>query len=166
MGLAAGVGIILTACAPKSYHTDSLQVPAAGAGQSASGWVGGEARFVWPLQGNMVVPFGAKEDNVSTKGIVIAAREGEPVIAAETGRVTFLSEKMKGYGRTIILEHAAEYSTVYARLAKILVKSGDWVRQGQEIAVVGSAGRGGSPQLYFEIRRRARAENPIPHLSR
>ena len=106
------------------------------------------------------MPFGGKEDGVSSKGIVIESKEGERVLAAEDGRVVLVDEKLKGYGKTIIIEHANNLSTVYARNATILVQVGESVKRGDLIAKVGRAGRGFSPQLYFEIRKKAKAEDP------
>lgn len=102
---------------------------------------------------------------MTVKGILIRAREGELVGAAAEGNVAFVDQNLPGYGKTIIIEHSGEYSSVYARNAEILVKVGQRVRQGEPIAKAGNKGKGGSPQLYFEIRRRSRAEDPLSYLT-
>ena len=112
----------------------------------------------------MIVPFGAKEDRVSLKGIVIESKEGDRVVAAGDGRVILIDEKLKGYGKTIIIEHSGNFSTVYARNSEILVALGQWVRRGEPIAKIGRMGKGVSPQLYFEIRKRMKAEDPRYYL--
>ena len=122
--------------------------------------------FAWPLKGQVVISFGEKEEKVSAKGIVIRPREGGLVLAARDGRVSFVDERLKGYGRTVIIEHTLEFSTVYARNSEILVKSGQWVLQGEPIARVGDKGKNAVPQLYFEVRRNARAEDPLLYLPR
>jgi septal ring factor EnvC (AmiA/AmiB activator) len=136
----------------------------------SSAWVGRgldqaySQSFVWPLRGELTVPYGGQEESVAIKGIVIQGKEGENVVAAQDGRVSFVDEKLKGYGKTIILEHTQDLSTVYARNSEILVTPGQRVRQGEPIARVGRAGRGSVPQLYFEVRRKARPENPAQYL--
>ena len=92
--------------------------------------------------------------------------EGEKVRAAQAGRVILVDEKLKGYGKTIIMEHASDFSTTYARNSEILVHVGQWVRRGDPIAVIGRAAQGESPQLYFEIRKQAKAEDPKNYLPR
>ena len=159
--------IFLTGCADKEYHNrvSSVPPPPAGGLQCAQGFESSlYQNFIWPIRGNVVVPFGSKEDGVSIKGIVIESQEGQSVVAARDGRVSFVDEKLKGYGKTVILEHAGGYSTVYARNSEICVTLGQQVRQGEVIAKVGRAGRGNLPQLYFELRRKTRAENPVSYL--
>ena len=67
---------------------------------------------------------------------------------------------MRGYGKTVVLEHAEGYSTVYARSSQVLVAVGERVRRGQAIARVGGAGKGASPQLYFEVRQDTQPLDP------
>ncbi len=122
------------------------------------------ARFEWPLKGRVLIPYGGKEDGVTSKGIVIEAQEQSVVLAAEEGRISFVDEKLKGYGKTIVIEHADGFSTVYARNAELQVTLGQWVRRSEPIARVGHAGRGSTPQLYFEIRKNSKPQNPIQHL--
>ena len=120
--------------------------------------------FQWPLQGRVLVPYGAKEDGVSIKGVVVEGSDGQSVCAARDGRVVFTDEGLRGYGKTLIVEHAGGYSTVYARNAEILVSTGQQVRKGQTIARIGRGGKGGVPQAYFEIRKMARPEDPSVYL--
>ena len=150
----------MTGCAHQGYHTPYPPTP-----ENPSGAMSGIGpQFSWPVRGQVLAPFGAKEDGVSLKGIVIRSAEGEKVRAAQMGRVILVDEKLKGYGKTVILEHPNEFSTTYARNSEILVKVGQWVRRGDPIALGGRAGRGASPQLYFEIRRKAKAEDPKNYL--
>ena len=112
----------------------------------------------------MVLPYGAREDGVSIKGILLEGREGQNVYAAQEGTVVFVDENLRGYGKTLILDHLGGFSTVYARNAKILVSTGERVQKGQAIAQIGRAGKGGIPQAYFEVRKSARAEDPLLYL--
>lgn len=87
------------------------------------------------------------------------------VVAARDGRVQFVETGMPGYGRTIVIEHSPDFSTVYARNSEILVALGQWVRRGEPVARVARDG-GRSPRLYFEIRKKSRAVDPLQFLPR
>ena len=135
----------LTGCAGQRYHRASFE----------------GTPFDWPLRGRLVLPFGSKEDGVTTKGILVEGYEGQTVLASKDGKVVYVDEGLRGYGKTLILEHSGGFSTLYARNAEILVSTGQQVRQGQPIARVGRAGKGGLPRAYFELRRSAKPEDPL-----
>ncbi len=124
----------------------------------------GNATFIWPLKGKITSHYGAKKGDIKNKGIDIRAREGSRVVASRAGRISFRDEKVKGYGKTIIIQHEGDYSTVYAHNSQIMVKSGDWVRQGEVIARAGSTGRTSIPVLHFEIRKKHQPRNPFHYL--
>ena len=148
--------IFLTGCATKGYHTPT---------QSSGPLVGGTGEaFAWPLEGRVVLPYAAKEEGVSLKGAVMEARENAPVTAARSGKVVLVDEKLRGYGRTVLIEHDGGFATVYARLAEILVRPGQTVTRGQPIGKVGSAGKDHRPSLYFEIRQNSKAQDPSVYL--
>ncbi|MBL7084742.1 MAG: peptidoglycan DD-metalloendopeptidase family protein [Candidatus Omnitrophica bacterium] len=120
--------------------------------------------FIWPLKGKIVSFFGMKKDEVKNKGISIRTREKTSVKAARSGRVAFCSESLKGYGKIIILDHLDGYSTVYAHNSKNLAKLNQLVRQGEVLAQAGSSGRADSAELYFEIRKGHKPQNPFFYL--
>ncbi len=159
--LAVAAIFFLTGCAGQRYHRALTETQCAPTGFSSS--IGGGG-FLWPLQGRLVVPFGVMEDGVSSKGIVLEGSEGQLVCAAQGGQVVYADEGLRGYGKTLILQHPGHFSTVYARNAEILVSAGQWVRQGQAVARVGCAGKGGVARAYFELRRLARPEDPLCYL--
>ena len=152
------ITFFLTGCAGQRYHKVGAELPGAAAPAGAA------RGFEWPLHGRVVLPFGGKEDGVSVKGILLEGSEGESVRAARDGKVVLVDEGLRGYGKTLILEHDEIFSTVYARNAQILVSAGQWVRQGQAVARVGRAGKDGVPRTYFEIRKMARPEDPLQYL--
>jgi murein DD-endopeptidase MepM/ murein hydrolase activator NlpD len=83
-------------------------------------------------------------------GVDIASREGEPVMAAADGIVSFAG--WDGYfGNKIEIIHGAKCSTMYGHNGKLLVKAGDRVKQGQIIALVGSTGVSSGPHLHYEL---------------
>lgn len=120
--------------------------------------------FIWPLKGKIVSFFGMKRDRVKNKGISIRAKKGSPVLAARSGKVAFCSEELKGYGKIVIIDHQDGYSTVYAHNSVNLVRLNQKVRQGQIIARVGNSGRVNRPELYFEIRKGHKPQNPLFYL--
>ena len=148
----------LTGCAGQRYHK------AVGELSGAPALAGAVRDFEWPLRGRLVLSFGGRENGVSIKGILLEGFEGESVRAARDGKVVWVDEGMRGYGKTLILEHDDVFSTVYARNAQILVSAGQWVKQGQAVARVGRAGKDGVPRSYFEIRKMAAPEDPLQYL--
>ena len=150
----------LTGCAVREYH-----IPLSPAATDRGAELSALPPFQWPLKGRVVLPFGAQEDGVSLKGIVLEAADGAAVVAAGSGRVVVADERLQGYGKTLILEHSAEFSTIYARNSEILVKPGQRVLRGQPIAKVGRGGKGNIPRLYFEVRKKSEAQDPLTYLS-
>lgn len=105
--------------------------------------------WVWPAEGRITARFNpaGMED-----GVEIAGRLGEPVLAAAAGKVVYQGSGLRGYGQLIIIKHNAEYLSAYAHNERILVKEGEIVRPGQEIAEMGDTGTN-RVELLFEIRR-------------
>lgn len=120
--------------------------------------------FIWPVRGKIILSFGEKRDSTPNKGIDIQARDGIVVVASRSGRVTFSEEKVKGFGKTIIIDHGDGLQTVYSHNSEILAKIGEDVKQAHPIAKVGSTGRGNYPYLHFEIRKRHKPQNPFYYL--
>lgn len=124
------------------------------------------ATFIWPVNGCIEIPFGAKIDKVVNKGIGISASEGTSVIASREGKVVYCDPYLKGFGQTVIIDHLDGFQTVYSYNSDILVNAGDMVRQRDVIARVGSSGRAKKPMLHFEIRKNGVPQNPEFYLSR
>ncbi len=122
--------------------------------------------FSWPLKGSVVSYYGAKMDKAKNKGIDIHAAEGSSVKASRAGKVVFCDEWLKGFGKTIILDHGDSFQTVYAYNSILLVKPGDAVERNGVIAKVGRGGRAKEPSLHFEIRKNGEPQNPFYYLSR
>jgi LysM repeat protein len=122
--------------------------------------------FIWPLQGRTVALFGESSDNMVNKGINIAPLRNQDVVASRSGKVVFCSDNLLCFGKTIIIDHADGFSTVYARNAEILVKNGEFVKRGSLIAKAGQAGRDKNIFLHFEIRKGHIPRNPYFYLPR
>ena len=120
--------------------------------------------FIWPVKGKIISFFGTMNGGMVNKGIDIKTIEGEDILASRTGRVIFADEKLKGFGKTLIIDHGDNYSSVYAHNSKILVKAGDEVKKWQVIAKAGSTGRASEPFLHYEIRKGHEPQNPFYYL--
>ena len=121
-------------------------------------------RLPWPTEGKVVTAFGAQvHPRFGTRtfrnGVDIAAAEGRAVSAVHPGQVIYTGW-FKGYGNLVIVDHGAEYYTLYAHLADIAVDEGDDVRQGQRIGTVGDTGSLNGPRLYFEVRHQGKPLDP------
>lgn len=116
--------------------------------------------FEWPVEGRIVGRYGSGPNGTHNDGINIAAREGEPVHAAEDGVVAYAGNELRGYGNLVLIKHAGGYMTAYAHNAQLLVKRGEVVKRGQEIAKAGATGTVDSPQVHFEIRQGTHAIDP------
>lgn len=116
--------------------------------------------FDWPVQGKIIEGYGTGANGTHNDGINIAARLGEPVRAADAGIVAYAGNELRGYGNLVLIKHSGGYMTAYAHNSKLLVKRGQVVKRGQEIAQAGSSGTVDTPQVHFEIRRGTRAIDP------
>ncbi len=93
------------------------------------------------------------------EGIDIIADVGSPVYATGNGRVVFVGHR-GGYGLTVELDHGYGYHTIYAHLSKILVKKGQKVTRGTQIAKTGDSGLSTGPHLHYEVEHNGVKENP------
>ncbi|MBA2963377.1 MULTISPECIES: peptidoglycan DD-metalloendopeptidase family protein [Ramlibacter] len=117
----------------------------------------------WPAPGNTAVL--ASFDEVKNKGLDIAGKLGDPVLAAADGRVVYAGAGLRGYGNLIILKHNNTYLTAYAHNQTLLVKEDQTVRRGQKIAEMGSSDTD-RVKLHFEIRRQGKPVDPVAFLPR
>lgn len=97
-------------------------------------------------------------------GIDLAAKRGTNIYPMSDGVVKF-SGWMPGYGNVVVVKHEDGMESVYGHNAKNLVKVGDSVSGDDAIATVGSSGRSTGPHVHFEIRKRGKAIDPVPHLT-
>jgi murein DD-endopeptidase MepM/ murein hydrolase activator NlpD len=120
-------------------------------------WPFGQGRFIWPVEGPVMAQFGTNAKR-RHDGIDISAPEGTLIRAAESGKVVYSDNKMRGYGNLIIIEHQDNFFTIYAHNEENVVKEEVLVKQGDIIARVGKTGNATGPHLHFEIRK---GSNPL-----
>ena len=124
----------------------------------------GSGKFLWPVNGKIVSPFGAKDGGLHNDGINIAAPLGTPVRAADNGVVVYAGNELRGFGNLLLVRHADGWVSAYAHCDALLVKRGDQVKRGQVIGRVGQSGNVTAPQLHFELRKGAEAVDPLSQL--
>ncbi len=98
------------------------------------------------------------------QGIDIPAPKGTPVHATASGGCVVSGRNRGGYGEVIVLEHDGGYQTLYAHLSRRVVRVGQRVERGEIVGHVGSTGRATGNHLHYEVRRNAKACNPVPFL--
>lgn len=159
---------MLAGCAtvPETYTTQPVEYTAAPSTKSVFWYPKVQGMFAWPVRGEITSYFGSKIGRVKNKGIDIKASEGTSVRAAKAGKVVFCDDQLKGFGKTVILDHGNKFQTVYSYNSKILVRVGDVVEQNMVIAKVGRTGRATQPTLHFEIRKDGSPQNPVYYLRR
>lgn len=113
----------------------------------------------WPAAGSVISAF----DEARSKGIGIAGKEGDPVVAASDGQVVYSGSGLRGYGNLVIIKHTDDFISAYAHNRQILVKQGETVRRGQRIAELGKTDSS-VPKLHFEIRQRGKPVDPLKYL--
>jgi len=125
---------------------------------SAAPAVGGFSA-VWPANGPVTVAF----DETKNKGISIAGKAGDPVVAAADGRVVVAGAVIRGLGNLVVLQHPNGFLTAYAHNQSLLVKEDQTVRQGQRIATMGNSDSD-TVRLHFEVRRQGKPVDPVAFL--
>jgi len=120
----------------------------------ADGWF--SSNFGWRID-----PFTGQRS--FHEGIDFPSDTGTPVLAAASGKVIY-ADVHPQYGKMIEIDHGNGLVSRYAHASKLLVKEGDLVVRGQEVARVGTTGRSTGPHLHFEVRLNGVPQNPARFL--
>ncbi|HEV7816870.1 MAG TPA: peptidoglycan DD-metalloendopeptidase family protein [Janthinobacterium sp.] len=151
-----GDGIADAPAVPAAPQTPvSRQVtapPAAAADDEKLSWM-------WPSDGKVIATF----DEGKNKGIDIAGKAGQQVLAAGAGRVMYAGSGIRGYGNLVIVKHSNSLLSAYAHNRTILVKEGQTVNKGQMIAEMGDSDAD-AVMLHFEIRQQGKPVDPSKFL--
>lgn len=115
--------------------------------------------WMWPSDGRIVATF----DEGKNKGIDIAGRAGQHVMAAGAGKVMYAGSGIRGYGNLVIVKHSNSLLSAYAHNRSIVVKEGQNVNKGQVIAEMGDSDAD-SVKLHFEIRQQGKPVDPSKFL--
>lgn len=98
------------------------------------------------------------------EGVDFAGKLGSPVVAVAAGTVTWSGPRY-GYGNLVEIDHGKGFVTRYAHNLQNLVRSGQFVRKGQQIARMGSSGRSTGPHVHFEVLRNGLPVNPLHYMT-
>ena len=118
-------------------------------------------RWLWPTEGRVISRFAANDP--ARKGIDIAGRPGQAVVAAADGQVVYSGSGLIGYGELVIIKHSDRMLSAYAHNRNRLVSEGQVVAAGSTIAEMGTNDRN-QPLLHFEIRVNGTPQDPMRFL--
>jgi murein DD-endopeptidase MepM/ murein hydrolase activator NlpD len=137
-------------------YNQQLQLAAIPSGRPSQGYItSGFGRRTDPFRGGLAHHLGIDFD----------ANTGDPVLSAAGGVVSYAGIK-SGYGNVVEVDHGNGYSTLYGHNSKLIVRAGDIVRAGQQLAKAGSTGRSTGPHVHFEVHVNGRPVNPRKFLDK
>ena len=130
--------------------------------QALSGLSKLRGKLNWPVSGSIIERFGVRREGSSARwsGILIGSKSGQEIQSIHHGRVVY-SDYLRGFGLMTIIDHGDGYMSLYGHNEALFKSAGDWVEAGERIAMVGQTGGYPSPGLYFEIRHKSKAINPL-----
>jgi lipoprotein NlpD len=119
-----------------------------------------ELEWGMPTEGKLLTGF---SESANQKGIDIAGKQGQPVVASAAGKVVYSGSGLRGYGKLVIIKHNNTFLSAYAHNDQILVKEGQMVTRGQKIAEMGNTDAD-QVKLHFEIRKQGKPVDPAKYL--
>jgi lipoprotein NlpD len=148
---------------PVRNEPPRVESPRAQARPEPKSDIGGEAargaddiNWTWPAKGKIVTTF----NGTTSKGVDIAGKRGQPVLASAAGRVIFSGTGVRGMGKFVVIKHSDAFISVYAHNDQVVVKYGQNVARGQKIAEMGNSDAD-EVKLHFEIRRLGNPVDPL-----
>lgn len=119
----------------------------------------GTGKFQTPANGYISSRFGPRWGTIH-RGLDIAAPTGTPIVASDSGKVTYAGYNNGGYGYMVKISHGNGFETLYAHASQLYVSIGDVVNAGDTIAAIGSTGNSTGPHLHFEVIKNGEKVNP------
>lgn len=119
--------------------------------------------YQYPTQNQVIRNFDSTTGNM---GMWFAGREGDPVLASQSGTVLYSGNGLAEYGNLIMIRHSDNYITAYAHNSQLLVAEGEQVQTGQRIATMGSTGQTQQVALEFQVRLNGNPIDPRAVLGR
>jgi murein DD-endopeptidase MepM/ murein hydrolase activator NlpD len=123
---------------------------------------------IWPVRGWVTSGFGRRlspftGEPAMHRGVDISVPEDTPFVAPANGVVTFAGWD-GGLGNAVRINHGFGYETIYGHLNKILVRTGQRVKRGQTIGLVGNTGASTGPHLHYQVQVNLVATNPLRYI--
>ncbi|MCF8085730.1 MAG: peptidoglycan DD-metalloendopeptidase family protein [Desulfohalobiaceae bacterium] len=122
-----------------------------------------KGRLTWPARGEMVSSQGGESE--SSKGLVFSLEKGQKVRSVAWGKVVY-NDKLRGFGRVVIILHSQDYYSLYAYLLASQVEMGQRIEKGETIGRAGFHPQLDGPGLYFELRQGQQPIDPRPWLAK
>ncbi|SCX02174.1 G5 domain-containing protein [Ruminococcaceae bacterium P7] len=128
----------------------------------------GSGDFIWPFPHTHSISslfewrWGRMHQGIDIAG---GGDYGQPIVAADSGKVTWAGNDGGGYGNYVMIDHGNGYMTVYAHACEVACSTGDYVSQGDTIAYCGSTGNSTGPHVHFEIRVDGTQVDPLGYVS-
>ena len=119
-----------------------------------------KGKLPFPVMGELMQKFGSAREEGKLDGVIIAAPEGTEIHSITDGKVIY-ADWMRGYGLIIIVDHGKGYISLYAFNQSLYRKVGDIVSSGDVVASVGLSGGHDRASLYFGIRKKGKAIDPM-----
>jgi len=124
----------------------------------------------WPVEGSVIIPYGKYTDpefKVTSfkSGVEIKTGTDNSVKAIAGGRVVYISN-VKGYGKTLIIDHGSGYFSLYGNLKDLVIEQGNLLIKGMDIGKTDVSQLTNVPALYFEIRHNGMSVDPLTWLQR
>lgn len=116
--------------------------------------------WTWPAHGHVMAKYNPDR---GMKGIIITGNRGNKIYSAGNGIVAYAGNGLVGYGNLIIIKHGSQFLTAYGNNQRNLVREGQVVKKGQEIADMGIIDRR-YWGVHFEIRHRGKPVDPMIYL--
>lgn len=150
--------------APRARGRRNEKLPQSGGDEAAFAALRGKLRL--PTRGELMNTFGSprSDSGLSWKGLFIRGDSGQEVRAVAAGRVVF-AEWLRGFGNLMIIDHGQGYLTIYGNNESLLKQVGEQVATGDTVATVGNTGGNQDSGLYFEIRFKGKAFDPLRWVS-
>jgi len=165
-GLAEQLGLFQDQLANREQQLDILETLLTNRKLEEQSWLSGrpiEKGWISSYYGKRTDPFTGKP--AFHHGIDFAGKEGSNVIAVASGVVTWTGSK-SGYGETVEISHGDGFVTRYSHNKQALVQSGDVVRKGEPIALMGSTGRSTGAHVHYEVYKHGRSVDPSSYVQR
>jgi lipoprotein NlpD len=151
----AVAAVVPVAGVPAPVSVPPPAPPAPGVSRAVNG-----VSWRWPADGKLSGQFSSSD---AIPGIEIAGKAGDAVRAAANGVVVYSGNGLVGYGELIIIKHNDSFLSAYGHNRKRLVKEGQRVSSGQQIAEMGSTGATRN-ELEFQIRKDGNPVDPMGYL--
>lgn len=144
---------------PAANESGKSAPPTAESPIEAPAAAGKSIMWGWPSRNKLTTTY---EDGTNT-GLDFEGAVGDPILAAASGKVTLVTNTLRGYGNLVVLKHEGGFVSVYAHASKVLVAEGQMVSRGQKIAEIGTSDSH-QPKLHFEIRVDGKPTDPARYL--